>query len=124
MAADQGGDDVVTIGKLNPKLFGESSAYGGADGRMLTADVANYTNITADTLIKTGAGLVFGFIVNSNTSGSLKLWDNTSAATTVLMNTYTYAAGSSVVMLPAAVAFTTGLYADVTGTQDITIIWL
>lgn len=124
MAADKGGDDVVTIGKLNPKLFGESSAYGGSDGRMLTADVANYTNITADTLIKTGAGLVFGFIVNSNTSGSLKLWDNTSAATTVLMNTYTYAAGSSVVMLPAAVAFTTGLYADVTGTQDITIIWL
>ncbi len=117
LALNSSGITIIEDGYLT---WGENSNL----NRIMTADVANYTNITADTLIETGAGLVFGFIVNSNTSGSLKLWDNTSAATTVLMNTYTYAAGSSVVMLPAAVAFTTGLYADVTGTQDITIIWL
>lgn len=119
MAADQGGDDVVTLGKLNPKLAGED----------LTNDVlkveerANYTNITADTLIKTGAGRVFGILVASHTSGSIKLWDNTSAATTVLLNTYSYSSGSQVISFPAGIEFTTGLYADVTGTQDITILW-
>ena len=84
---------------------------------------AKYTNLSASALIKTGAGVVYGFIVNSNTSGTLKLWDNTSAATTVIMNTYTFAAGSSFVALPVGVQFGIGLYATVGGTADITIIW-
>lgn len=82
-----------------------------------------YTNITADTLIKTGFGKVAGFIVNSHTSGTLKLWDNTSAATTVIMNTFTFAAGSSVQVFPESISFNVGLYADVGGTVDLTIIW-
>lgn len=82
-----------------------------------------YRNITADTLIKTGAGKVAGFIINSHTSGTLKLWDNTSAATTVLMNTYTFAAGSGNVVFAAPICFNTGLYADIGGTVDLTIIW-
>lgn len=81
-----------------------------------------YQNITADTLIKTGPGQVMAILVASHTSGAIKLWDNTSAATTVLLNTYTYATGSQVIPL-YGVKFTTGLYADVTGTQDITIIY-
>lgn len=98
-------------------------------GEDLTNDVMkverqmNYTNISASALIKTGAGRVSGFIVNSHTTGSLKLWDNTSAATTVLMNTYTFATGSQVVTFPAEVKFTTGLYATIAGTADVTIIW-
>ena len=83
---------------------------------------SKYTNITASTLIKTGAGTVQGFIVNSNTSGTLKLWDNTSAATTVIINTYTFPAGSSVVTFPAGISFYTGLYATVGGTADVTIV--
>lgn len=82
-----------------------------------------YTNLTADTLVKTGAGSVAGFIVNSHTTGALKLWDNTSAATTVLMNTFTFAAGSSVVTFPKPIAFNVGLYADITNTVDLTIVW-
>ena len=82
-----------------------------------------YTNITADTLIKTGPGKVYGVVVNSHTSGTLKLWDNTSAATTVITNTYTFTAGSQVVTFPDAIAFNTGLYADIGGTVDLTIIW-
>lgn len=82
-----------------------------------------YTNLTASALVKTGQGKVVGFIVNSNTSGTLKLWDNTSAATTTLMNTYTFAAGSSVITFPAAIAFNTGLYATIGGTADITLVW-
>ena len=58
-------------------------------GEDLTNDVlkvrtpATYTNLSASALIKTGAGVVSGFIVNSHSSGTLKLWDNTSAATTL-----------------------------------------
>lgn len=84
--------------------------------------IGKYTNLTASSLVKTGAGTVYGFIVNSNTSGTLKLWDNTSAASTVIVNTYTFPAGSSVVEFPAGVSFYTGLYATIGGTADITII--
>lgn len=84
---------------------------------------ARYTNISADTLIKTGTGELYGFIVNSHTSGTLKLWDNTSAATTVLLNTITFAAGPNFVLLPVGVRFVTGLYADIGGTIDLTLIW-
>lgn len=82
-----------------------------------------YSNITTDTLIKTGTGKVAGFIINSHSGGALKLWDNTSAASTVLMNTYTFTAGSGVVTFPQPATFTVGLYADVTGTVDITLLW-
>lgn len=82
-----------------------------------------YTNLTASALIKTGFGKVAGFIVNSHTSGTLKLWDNTSAATTVITNTYTFASGSQVVRFPEPLCFNTGLYATIGGTADITLIW-
>lgn len=82
---------------------------------------AKYTNISASALIKTGSGTLYGFIVNSHTSGTLKLWDNTSAATTVLLNTITFAAGPNFVSLPMGISFYTGLYATVGGTADITL---
>lgn len=105
---------------LATKLAGEDLT----NDVMKVEDQANYTNTAASALIKTGAGRVFGVIVNSHTNGTLKLWDNTSAATTVLMNTFTFAAGSQVVNFPAAVKFTTGLYATIGGTADVTIIWV
>ena len=82
-----------------------------------------YKNITADTLIKTGFGQVAGFVVNSHTSGTLKLWDNTSAATTVITNTYTFPSGSQVVSFPEPISFNTGLYAEIGGHVDLTIIY-
>jgi len=82
-----------------------------------------YRNITADTLIKTGSGVVAGVVVNSHTSGTIKLWDNTSAAGTVIVNTYTFPAGSSVVTFPKPLTFTAGLYADIGGTVDLTIVF-
>jgi hypothetical protein len=90
---------------------------------------ANYTNLSASALIYTGAGRIAGFIVNSCAAGAtLKLWDNTSAATTVLLNTMTFTAavaqGPTVVMLPAFVRTTVGLYATIAvAAMDVTIIW-
>ena len=86
-------------------------------------DNATYTNLSASGLIKTGAGVIKGIVVNSHSSGTLKLWDNTSAATTVIFNTITFAAGSGIVLNLPAVEFSTGLYATIGGTADITILW-
>lgn len=84
---------------------------------------AKYSNISASALTKTGAGTLYGFIVNSHTSGTLKLWDNTSAAGTVIANTFSFPAGSGVYTLPMGVSFYTGLYATIGGTADITLIY-
>ena len=81
-----------------------------------------YSNVTSTKLIATGAGNVAGIIVASNTSGAIKLWDYTSATSTVLLNTYTFSAGSSYINLYGA-RFTTGLYASTTGTVDADIIF-
>lgn len=84
---------------------------------------AKYKNMTSSAAVKTGSGSVFGVIVNSHTNGTLKLWDNTSAATTVLMNTYTFTSGSQVIKFPVGVSFYTGLFATIAGTADITILY-
>lgn len=98
-------------------------------GEDLTNDVlkveqrVSYLNGTASALVKTGAGRFFGVVVNSHASGTLKFWDNTSAATTVLLNTYTFPAGSGIYVFPVAINFSTGLYATVGGTIDYTILY-
>ncbi len=81
-----------------------------------------YKNISASALVKTGAGIIKGVIINSHSSGTLKLWDNTSGATTVICNTITFGAGERFIPL-YCVAFDVGLYATIGGTADITIIY-
>lgn len=85
---------------------------------------AKYTNLSASAAVKSTSGVVYGFVVNSHTSGTLKLWDNTAGSGTVLLNTITFAAGSGIVVsLPVGIQFGVGLYATISGTADITIIW-
>jgi hypothetical protein len=81
-----------------------------------------YKNFTASNLVKTGTGVVVAIIVNSHTNGTLKFWDNTSAATTVLFNTITFAAGPGSYNLFGA-KFLTGLYITVGGTIDATVVY-
>ena len=90
---------------------------------MAITDAGSYLNGTTSQAVKATTGVVMGIIANSHTSGTLKLWDNTSAATTVLLNTITFAAGPNFVSLPVGVQFGVGLYATIGGTADITIIW-
>lgn len=79
--------------------------------------------ITTNTLIYTGTGTVQGIIVSSHTTGTIKLWDNTTATGTVCVDTYAYATGSQYINLFGA-KFTTGLFADTNSTvQKITIVW-
>lgn len=79
-------------------------------------------NFTSSNLVKTGRGRVCGVVVNSHSSGTLKLWANTAGSGTVLFNTITFAAGPQSFNLFDA-PFDTGLYATVGGTADITIIY-
>lgn len=81
-----------------------------------------YKNITASGLVKTGYGTIAGVIINSHTSGTLKLWDNTSAATTTICNTMAFAVGERFVPL-YNISFNTGLFATIAGVADITIVY-
>jgi len=81
-----------------------------------------YINISASALVKTGAGIIKGIVVNSHSSGTIKLWDNTSAATTVICNTMTLAVGERFILVDS-LAFNVGLYATIGGTADITVIY-
>ncbi len=81
-----------------------------------------YKNITSSTLIYTGPGTLQAIIINSNSSGTIKGWDNTSAATTVIFNTYTVPAGSSSINFYGA-KFNTGLFVTISNTADITVIY-
>lgn len=69
--------------------------------------------------VKTGAGELSGIHVNSSSSGTIKLWDNTSAAGTVLVNTYSATVGWNPMPMP----FSTGLFITVGGTIDYTVVY-
>lgn len=81
-----------------------------------------YANLSASGLIKTGAGKVSGVVINSHSSGTLKFWDNTSGATTVLFNTITLAVGERYIPFYDA-DFNTGLYLTIGGTADVTVMY-
>lgn len=90
---------------------------------MSQVDNCKYSNITASGAVKSSAGTLYGIVINSHTGGTLKLWDQTSAAVPVLINTYTFTAGSGNIMFPMGVSFNTGLFATVGGTVDLTILY-
>lgn len=85
-----------------------------------------YRNLTASALLKTGTGTVAGIIINSHTSGTVKLWDSTSEAGTVIVNTITFSAVAttgerSIPLFDAS--FVTGLFVTIGGTADLTIVY-
>lgn len=85
-------------------------------------DYGIYKNISASALIETGQGTLQGVVINSHSSGTLKFWDNTSAATTVIFNTITLAVGERWIPLFGA-KFTTGCFLTIGGTADVTVIY-
>lgn len=86
--------------------------------------MAQSHNVTESRLVRSGAGTIHGIIVNSHSSGTLKLWNNTSAVAGVLdgeplvMDTFTFTTGSGVYMFPEPIDFNTGLFATVGGTLN------
>ncbi|WP_160665162.1 hypothetical protein [Pseudarthrobacter sp. ATCC 49987] len=82
-------------------------------------DRSSYVNTTASVLVKTGAGRLKGIFVASGTTPTIKLWDSTTAASTVLINTFTPAVGTYYAF--PSVEFATGLFITVSGTIDCTV---
>jgi hypothetical protein len=79
-------------------------------------------NLSASALAKTGEGSVVGIVINSHTSGTIKLWDSLTAANTVLVNTITLAAGERFIPF-YNLSFSVGLYVTIGGTADITVVY-
>lgn len=77
-----------------------------------------YKNLSASAVVKTGFGKLAGMYVNSTSAGTIKFWDNTAASGTVINNTITPAIGYHNL---GDIAFTTGLYATIGGTLDVTL---
>lgn len=90
---------------------------------MSTSQGSHSETISGSQLLVTGKGVVYGFIVNSHSSGTLKLWDSTTASGDVLMNTFTFPTGSSVQKFPAPLNFHTGLYVEMTADENVTIVF-
>lgn len=82
----------------------------------------SYKNLTASGLVKTGFGNVDGIIISSHTSGTVKLWDSTTATGTVIVNTLAFNVGEHFVPLYDLV-FNTGLFVTIGGTADITVVY-
>jgi len=82
----------------------------------------SYRNLTASGLVKTGQGTAVGIVIASHALGTIKLWDATSAAVPVLVNTITLATDEREITLHDA-NFTNGLYVTIGGTADITVIY-
>ena len=83
-------------------------------------DAYAYQRLTVSGLIKTGQGLLGGFMVASGTP-TVTLYDNTSAAAPIILNATVTVAGTR---YPLPVVFNTGLYAVLSGTGDITFYYL
>lgn len=79
-----------------------------------------YSRSTTTATIKDGAGIVYGVIINSHTSGTFTLYDEKSASGAVIANTFTLPSGSQVITFPAPIEFYTGLHIVYGGTLDAT----
>lgn len=79
-------------------------------------------NLSATGRIKDTAGILVGVVINSHTGGTLKFWNNTSAAGSVLFNTITLAAGERYINFFNA-NFDTACFLTVGGTADVTVIY-
>jgi len=84
-------------------------------------EAGNYNNLSASGLVRTGPGQLLGiFVASASATPTIKVWDNTSAATTILVNTFTPNAAT---FYPIPAVFGTGLYVTISGTVDCTVMW-
>lgn len=85
-------------------------------------EATKYLNGSTSQSVVAGGGKFYGIIINSHTTGTIKIWDSLTATGTIIMNTYTLPTGSSVILFPVPIDFYTGLFITITGTVDYTIL--
>jgi hypothetical protein len=83
---------------------------------------SSFVNTTATTAVKNTDGILTGiFVASVSGSPTIKLWNNTSATATVLVNTFTPVA-ATFYSFPD-VYFSTALFMTVGATADITVFY-
>lgn len=93
-----------------------------SNGNTFAVPTVRFLNTTSSGLIKTGDGTVHGVIVNSHTSGTIK-FSNSTTAVNDIMGTYTFPSGSQVVDFGAGIKCSTGIFATIGGTANVTILY-
>ena len=88
-------------------------------------DGAQNKNYTASALVHTGVGRIYGIVVNSHTSGTIRVLDSlVNGSGRVIFNTTTLATGPQILRYPKGANFYTGLYVDIANTTvDYTPLW-
>lgn len=81
--------------------------------------MANYTQSSATTQIKVGAGKLFGVFVSASSSGTLTIYDSGASSTgdPKIVDTFSVSAGTSYVNIPVGLFFNKGLYIVLAGTS-------
>lgn len=79
--------------------------------------MANYTQTAATTQIKVGAGKLYGIFVSASSSGTLTVYDSGASSTSdpKVVDTFSVAAGTTYVNIPAGLFFNKGLYIVLAG---------
>ena len=99
---------------------GESQQF----DRTFGGGLAQYSNKTASALIKTGAGVAYGYIVTvAMSAAATTVYDNPSAAGTALF-VIPASTAVGVYQFPVGVQFNTGLYASFAGTGTVNFLYI
>lgn len=86
------------------------------------ASAPDYVSVTADTLVKTGSGVLYSVTVTAAMSAAATtFYDSTTEAGTAILVVPASAAAGSVYSFPQGVRFKTGLYAGFAGTGTVCI---
>lgn len=92
---------------------------------MSASDAVKYTTVTVSAnAVITGQGTLYGFIVANHSSGTIKVYDSLTQTGTVLIDTYTFTAGSTNISFPEGISFNTGISITAGGTLSITMLYL
>lgn len=75
-------------------------------------------NLTVDTNVDATSGDIVGIFVAQSTGCTIKIWDNTAASGTVLVNTF---AATAATWYPLPFHYVKAMFVDVTGTCDLTV---
>jgi len=88
-------------------------------------DKVGYTTVTqaAATTVKTGPAGLYGIIVTASTSGTVTIYDNTSASGTVLFTKSALAVGEAITFACVGIAAKNGLHVVCGGTATVNILY-
>lgn len=101
-------------------LAGENQQF----DRLFGGPLAQYNNATTSELLKTGAGVAYGYIVTTAMSAAATtVYDNTAASGTVLF-VIPASTAVGVYQFPVGVQFNTGLYASFAGTGTVNFLYV